>query len=228
MVRARWHMRHMRPLVIGVLLLAVSPWEFGWEALVAVGTLLLALATFYLVLRTSALAKSSESDLRAQWRPVILPASYPSLGESVGYDANADLLFVRVQNAGRGPALHVRTQVEPGGISPDHWSLGSLAVGNEQELWFRTVKPDSTFQVLFDYRDLANRTYSTSMTVDIVDEAMRFYDVRLYEDHAVTPLGDAVYPQSGLRDVSPRVRPGWRERGRMVVLSLRGDLRSDS
>jgi hypothetical protein len=34
-----------------------------------------------------------------------------------------------------------------------------------------------------------------------------------------TSLGDAIYPQPGLRDTSPKVRPGLRER---LILAIRG------
>lgn len=203
-------------------LLAANPWEFGWDALVAVGTLLLALATAYLALRTRTLAKASEADLRVQWRPVILPASDSPSTRGISYDESEGSLRVRVRNAGRGPALYIRTHLEPGGISPEHWSLGALAAGDDRELIFRTEGLNPPIQLLFDYRDLADRTYSTSVTVDVVNGDMRFYDVHLFEDHAVTFLGDAVYPQPGLRDVSPKARPGLRARLRAAVRSLRG------
>lgn len=73
-------------------------------------------------------------------------------------------------------------------------------------------------QVLVDYRDLAGRTYSTSATF----VGLRIYDVRFFEEHAVTHHGDAVYPQSGLRDVSPAVTPSLRERLRRAWRGLRG------
>jgi hypothetical protein len=57
--------------------LAASSWDFGWEALVAVATLLLAAATFFLARRTATLAESSEAEVRAQWRPLILPGLDP-------------------------------------------------------------------------------------------------------------------------------------------------------
>jgi hypothetical protein len=203
-------------------LLAANPWEFGWEALVAVGTLLLALATAYLALRTRTLAKASEADLRVQWRPVILPTSDSPSTRAISYDESEGSLRVRVRNAGRGPALYTRTHLEPGGISPEHWSLGALAAGDERELIFRTAKVNPPIQLLFDYRDLADRTYSTSVTVDVVSGDMRFYDVHLFEDHAVTFLGDAVYPQPGLRDVSPKAPRELKARLRAAVRSLRG------
>jgi hypothetical protein len=209
------------PNLGSVELLAASPWEFGWDALVAVGTLLLALATFSLALRTGNLAKWSEADVRAQWRPNILPAS-DSLTRAIVYDESEHSLCVRVQNAGRGPALYIRTHMEPGGVSPEHWSLGALAAGDERELMFRTAKINSAVQLLFDYRDLANRTYSTSITIDVVNGDMRFYDVHLFEDHPVTVLGDAMYPQPGLRDVSPKAPVGLRARLHAAIRGLRG------
>jgi hypothetical protein len=208
-------------------LLATNPRGFGWEALVALGTLLLALSTFYLALRTSTLAKASEAEVRAQWRPVILPGSDSSPERAIVYDDNEGSLHVRVRNAGRGPALYIRTHLEPwgrepSGVSPEHWSLGALAPGDERELRFRTPEIERPSQLLFDYRDLADRTYSTSVTIDVVNGDMRFYDVHLFEDHSVTYHGDAVYPQPGLRDVSPKALPGLRARLRRAVRSPRG------
>jgi hypothetical protein len=201
---------------------AASSWEFGWEALVAIGTLALALVTFLLVLRTSRLAKWSETDVRAQWRPVILPdveSGYP-----ISYNESQGVLTLRIHNGGRGPALYVRINVEPGGISPYQAPISALAAGGHLELIFRDVpKLDSGAQILFDYRDLTDRTYSTSMTMQTANRRATLYDVHLFTDHAITTLGDAVYPQPGLRDVSPRRRQGLRERARMVVRSLRGD-----
>jgi hypothetical protein len=117
----------------------------------------------------------------------------------------------------------VRAQIEPDRVSPENWPLGALAVGDKYELEFRTAKPDSAIQLLFDYRDLAERAYSTSVTIEVVSGNMRFYDVHLFENHRVTTLGDAVYPQPGLRDVSPRNRPGLEARLRMMGRSLRGN-----
>jgi hypothetical protein len=179
---------------------AVGPWEWGWEAFVAIGTVLLAAATVGLAWSTRGLAKASEAELRAQWRPVILPALDPLSRRAITYDGQEGLLHVRVRNAGRGPAHHVRVTIDPLQVSPEHWSLGALAVGDEQGLRFRTAKIESTIQLLVDYRDLADRTYATSITVTAVNEDLRFYDVHLF-DHPVTQLGDAIYPQPGLRDV---------------------------
>src|SRR4051812_7525762 len=186
-----------------------SPWSFGWEALVAIGTLGLAVATVVLALVTRALAESSTKEVRAQWRPVILPGldrpQHRAALDVLMSSSQKVHLSVRIRNAGRGPALYVRAYLEPGGISPQTWSLGALAPEDELTLHFVLDRqgPESPSQLLFDYRDLAGRAHSTSATLVRTDGFLRFYDVRVWEDHSVTKLGDSVYPQPGLRDVSP-------------------------
>jgi len=192
-----------------------DPWAFGWDALVGIGTLALALGTvglaaftYVLARRTRDLARSAEQDSRAQWRPVVLPSAG---GADVGpvISGSVGILVIRVRNAGRGPALHVRAQLEheqaAGGISPERWSLGALAPGDDRALRFRIDgRPFPCAQLLVDYRDLAGRLYSTSITITADGNDMKIYDVRTWEDHQVTRLGDAVYPQPGLRDVAPK------------------------
>jgi hypothetical protein len=194
-------------------IVAVNPWEWGWETFVAIGTVLLGAATVGLAWSTRALAKASEADLLAQWRPAILPALDPMSGRAIEYFDPTGFLLVRIRNAGRGPAHYIRTTIDPLGVSPENWSLAALAPGDEQLLEFRTPKIESAIQLLFDYRDLADRTYSTSITVTVVSGDLRFYDVHLF-DHAITELGDAVYPQAGLRDVRRPAPRGLRARPR--------------
>jgi hypothetical protein len=82
----------------------LASWELGWDALVAIGTLLLAGVTLLLVLRTRDLARSSEADIRAQWRPIILPAYDDPDDFALLY--REGVLYVGIRNAGRGPALY--------------------------------------------------------------------------------------------------------------------------
>jgi hypothetical protein len=140
---------------------ALSAWALGWEAFVAIGTLLLAGVTFLLVLRTRDLARSSDADIRAQWRPTILPAL--DLPGSRTLEHTGQFLRVKINNAGRGPALFIRTLLEPDMATGENWSLGALAAGDKYVLNFRAAKPDTHAQLLFDYRDLAGRTYSTAI-----------------------------------------------------------------
>ena len=63
---------------------SVSPWSFGWDALVALGTLALAGSTIFLALRTAALARSTATDVAAQDRPVLVPAHELDLKYELG------------------------------------------------------------------------------------------------------------------------------------------------
>lgn len=202
-----------------------------WDSLIAIGTVALAVATTYLAYHTRGLARAAEADQRAQWRPVLLVTMDRPDSRAMPHDRDAAHLRVRVRNAGRGPALYIRTQLDPGGHSPDSWPNGALASGEEQELAFpgAEITQAGPFQLLFDYRDLADRTYSSSITLEArpgqpPEHRVRVYDVHVWEDHAVTAHGESVYPQPGLSDRSPRSRPGPRRRLRAALNSLRGNI----
>ena len=75
--------------------------------------------------------------------------------------------------------------------------------------------------MLLDYRDLAERTYSSALVLTEVAGVWRFYDVHVFDGTTVTALGDAVYPQTGLRDVRPRPKPTFIERIRASVATFR-------
>jgi hypothetical protein len=202
-----------------------GPWTLGWDSLVAVGTVGLALATYLLVRSTRRLAQATADELRASWRPILLPdraGPYPQderFGEIV-YDAEKLTLALAVHNSGRGPALYVRTHLGPGGDSPRHWSLGAIGANESVTLMFDNIAAVSPRQLLFDYRDIGGRTFSSEIVVDEVEGVRRFYDVHVYEDHTVTPLGDSVR-QSGLEDVSPQARPPLGQRMRLAWRALR-------
>jgi hypothetical protein len=171
-----------------------------WEALVAVGTLVLGAATFGLGWYTRKLARTSADDLQAQWRPIILPVPFgePTARENVAYDEVEGVLRVQVHNAGRGPALFLRAVVDPRGDPDERGPVAALAAGEGRLFMFNRVKNErQQAQILLDYRDLAGRPYSTSITIDLQRRA--FYDVQVFS-HFTTGQDDAVYPQPGLRD----------------------------
>lgn len=200
-------------------------WELGWEALVAVGTLALASVTLWLVVTTRRVAAASMADVEAQWQPLLIP------GDVVRLDPDPEhrppqFIQIEVRNAGRGPALHVRASLESGGtttagVSPKNWSLGAVAAGHKVLLEFSTqgVMLGGALQLLLDYRDLAERQHSSSLTINpaAVERELVFYDVHVFRDHTVTPHGDAVYPQMALRDVRPLPYPRVRDRLRAAV-----------
>jgi hypothetical protein len=192
-----------------------------WEALVALGTLVLGGATFWLGWHTRKLARTSAADLQAQWRPVILPnpASESSARENVEYDEREGILRVPVQNAGRGPALFLRAVVDPRGDPDERGPVAALAAGDGRLLIFGRVKNErQQAQVLLDYRDLTGRPYSTSITIDLQRRA--FYDVQIFP-HFTTGQTDAVYPQPGLRDVR-NASPSPKARLKGAIRELRG------
>jgi hypothetical protein len=183
-----------------------------WDALVAIGTLALGGATFWLGWYTRKLARTSAADLQAQWRPIILPVPVgePTARENVEYDEVEGVLRVQVQNAGRGPALFLQAVVDPRGDPDERGPVAALAAGDGRLFMFKSVKNErQQAQILLDYRDLTGRPYSTSITIDLQRRA--FYDVRVFS-HFTTGQTDSVYPQPGLRDVrnaSPPLKARW-------------------
>lgn len=189
-----------------------SAWTFGWEALVALGTLLLAGATAYLAWNTRSVADQTRdlaiqtaADVQAQWRPVVVPVQdmAPSLsGKGYPEGTLPFVLSVAISNAGRGPALFVRVQHDPSGNSPENWSLGSLSPGERKRLVFHGISHTAMSQLLIDYRDLAGRMYSTAVVVEHpLDQEGRYYDVRFVDGERITTHGDSV-PQPGLRRIA--------------------------
>jgi hypothetical protein len=172
---------------------------------VAFGTLFLALATGALAWSTRLLARQTAADLRAQWRPMILPG----LGEEEALRYVDRRLQIRVRNSGRGPAMFVRVTLDPHGLSPNLWHLGALGPGADAVLDFGHVELGDFCQVLLDYRDMAGGTYSSALVIDRVvqdsREVRRFYDVRVWAGQPVTGHGDAL-PQQGLKPLPPAGR----------------------
>jgi hypothetical protein len=186
----------------------VGSWALGWDALVAVGTLSLAGGTYWLARTTKKVALADVANLRAQWRPMLVPFDEPTFRADA--DTGQWTGSIPIQNSGRGPALYVRATLEPPNNSPDHWSLGAISPGEDRILRFSNIAARNlNYQLLLDYRDLAGRLYSSAIVIDFPSnddtEPGRFYDVKLFEDIAVTSLGDSV-PQQGLSLVGPEPR----------------------
>ena len=181
-----------------------ASWEFGWDALVALGTLALALVTGTLAFMTWRLARSATAEARSQSRPALIPGLGGDLPGTIdirplAHDQDRRRLIISVRNVGRGPALFVRVALEPTGNSPDSGPCAAMGPGDEVQLSFAAEPQALTrWQLLLDYRDLAGRTYSTAILIESTPE-LRFYDVRLFEDRAITSHGDAL-PQEGVTD----------------------------
>ncbi|MET7484065.1 hypothetical protein [Streptomyces sp. NPDC005538] len=188
---------------------AHSPWGFGWEALVAIATFLLAAVTVWLAWSTRRLARETAADQRAQWRPLLLPVggweerSGGKMTQLRGIRCRGDTLRVRVRNSGRGPALHVRAQLDGLGgdpLQPVHWSLGALEAENIKWLQFDHARIEEQAQLLIDYQDLAGRHHVTASIIKRDANDLFLQAVQGLRE----PLG---YPP-GRHRVPTRVAPG--------------------
>jgi hypothetical protein len=148
-------------------------WTFGWEALVALGTIGLAAVTAGLALSTRSVARATASELRASWRPVLVIDNIESpiyLRYFAGQPTGS--LSFQVRNDGRGPALGVNVTVDRPRKPGADIDLGILATGDTREAVFTSVPVDVTdppkeadlllFMVALVCVDLNERPYLTA------------------------------------------------------------------
>jgi hypothetical protein len=134
----------------------LHPWDFGWDALVAIGTLSLAAATFVLVMATYKVSKQGDREIRALSRPVVLlqeltdvrPESRTGRTRWPGIRYDGEGRFtITAKNHGPGPALNVMAWVQVGGgqeLSDD--SGGTMAPGDSAQFEWTELpiaEPDS-------------------------------------------------------------------------------------
>jgi hypothetical protein len=162
-------------------LLAASPWEFGWVAVAAIATSLLAALTYFLARSTRALAEETNEDVRAGWRPIVAvpsnasfaPMSVKMVGDGC-YEINARFTLL---NVGRGPALNTVAVGEFGhsddvplrascrintlAVDIAHFAVFSVTtkgfVPHVPDAWFR----DQRFPFTVAYEDVAANSYET-------------------------------------------------------------------
>lgn len=169
-----------------VLIQVAASWEFGWDALVAIGTIGLAVFTAGLAFSTRLLASASRAEQRAQWRPMII----------VGEDTSADyvpdegIFLVSIRNVGRGPALGVHAQLRagrnPAGAAQPRDAI-VLAPGESADLEVRVSEA---------YRDRTQGGLVWYLEVSYYDIGDRWHRTRL----VISPAND----EDGL--LSTRVR----------------------
>jgi hypothetical protein len=188
------------------------PWEFGWEALVAIGTLSLAVFTGYLGWKTRTLAKSTADEVAAQARPLLVPGrlgpQYLAGAEGPLYvDTEKQWLVITIRNDGAGPAFFVRAELDPGGDAPEHWDAGSIGPAAEAALIFPHATSVAHQQLLLDYQDLAGRQFSSAIVLerfsDYEDRAKkiyRLYNVRAFRNKHLTNQQEAL-PFANLREL---------------------------
>jgi hypothetical protein len=153
-----------------VVLIADGAWTFGWSALVAFGTIGLASVTGWLAWSTRNLARETSEEIVSSYRPVIVPG--PSSTRTLMDEApNGLTLRVGIRNAGAGPASFIRASHDPSDVGATGGALGSLAPGEETSLVFFVGSHTAMSQVLFDYRNLDGRTYSSAIILFHPDQA---------------------------------------------------------
>jgi hypothetical protein len=147
-------------------------WDWGWDALVALGTLALALATFALAIGTFLTARAAGQEVRAKWRPVIVPAA----DAEVDWIEDDELVVLAIRNIGEGGAFDVDAGLDLGGsivpASPvahgetEPTNFAALPPGESLTVHFTHVdeKPTSA-AVVIDYSDLTGHRYGSRIEV---------------------------------------------------------------
>ncbi len=135
-----------------------------WTVLLVIATIGVAIFTAILALSTRTLARSSTTDQRSQWRPVIIP-SKPIVDE-----ASAGELAIELRNVGRGPALGLQGELrrgsEPYAASiPGQQNI--LAPDDQLGLRFRLPEPPAPggaiLRARLSYYDVAEQWHITEV-----------------------------------------------------------------
>ncbi len=161
--------------------LETNAWAFGWESLVAIGTLLLATATVVLAQVTRRVATATKDEVASQSRPVLLPCRMTQ--ETQGIRVTDEEIALRIRNGGKGPAFEIHCLLGPDELIPDDWSHGILEQGREARLRFSHNGLDAReeYKLRLRYRDLAGRDYSSLISIKLI--ARRTND-ELRQDYA--------------------------------------------
>jgi len=116
----------------------VSPWAFGWTAIAGIATALLAGFTAWLAFSTRALARETDQDIRAAWRPILTPtAAHMQLKVTELRDEDRFHVWVHLTlvNTGRGPAMNCdvggRKPRSVSGITWESARISSIPAGQE-------------------------------------------------------------------------------------------------
>jgi hypothetical protein len=160
----------------------VSAWEFGWNALVALGTLGLAIgtvglaiATYLVARRTKDVATATQQEIAADWRPVLLldvhrRTSTGNLVPAIG--VTNDGVDITITNCGRGPALDVSaTLLFADGENSATESRVAIAPGSSYSFYWESDDPseidDDEIKQMgrVSYADLTYAGYETTFAI---------------------------------------------------------------
>jgi hypothetical protein len=195
--------------------------NIGWEALVALATLALALFTWRLARRTSDLATSTAAEVRAGLRPALIHASGGSVPVVNPNGHGTGVLRVPLLNAGRGPALNVyayaivatsevssRTEIAPvGNVAPDHPADLVIAGVPDRDHGDDEDRTYYAVYVTIIYDDLAEQSYYTVIALSDPEKGQA---VRTPRDYVGDPLPRALTPGGTKTGVGTAPLPQWR------------------
>jgi hypothetical protein len=157
----------------GLFTMESGPWTLGWEFVLALVTLLLALFTGGLALVTRRLAGETRDEVHGQFRPVLVPTR-ESLDDIAQLRAQAKQetqhaaykIPLRLRNIGHGPALNIRLSA-----GADSYGKGPTALGAAEEddafvaIPFEEARRhvNALGDLRIEYYDLAGRGFTTNL-----------------------------------------------------------------
>ncbi|HKF83607.1 MAG TPA: hypothetical protein VKB23_11670 [Solirubrobacterales bacterium] len=201
--------------------------EWGWDALVAIGTIGLAVGTFMLAWTSRIAAKRAAEEVRSQWRPALVPGKHaePSFKASE-LDEEKFLLIFEVRNVGRGAVYYIDAGLDLGEsvVPASLWSPGRagaenlaiLPVDDSIDLQFTHLdERPGPCKIILDYQDLNGRPYVTVVTLDLLPlwddqgtEVLRVEKVDLEDGRERIPWKP---PTGRLARARWRVHESWRQ-----------------
>lgn len=157
---------------------------------VAIGTILLAMATGVLGFLTWRLGAASRKDVEAQWRPVIVPSDRVGMDPGWNLAVSADegdtrTGWINVINAGSGPALEMKFYVDaPDRTTSDFW--GALASNDRRYFEFELPAGTREATCRFEYQSISGNTYPSKFLIEAMPtgERWRIVDVLVHGEKA--------------------------------------------
>lgn len=161
-----------------------------WEAII------LAAVTARLVHATSEMARSSQLDQEAQWRPVIVPA-LRSIDEAHGH-----YITLHLENAGRGPALSLYVELANGARGRSAKSHNSVVSPGRREGVVCKLQPAAPIQwghvlnAQVSYYDIAGRWYRTELMLVREEQADGSRPLRVAPNRKVSRTDRRAYGEA--------------------------------
>lgn len=220
----------------------MAAFEWGWDTVVALGTLGLAVFTGALAWSTRALAQATRKDHQAQWRPVVVAESDGVVGVTTDSGGRI-VLGIDVRNVGRGPAFAVQAQLRSGkrpiGASRSG-TMGTLVPGEAFQIEARLTQesdgqlgrarrpsPPSVVDVELAYYDIAERWHHTYLkaTRSRGDDVLHIRQTLVEEtDRRLLPVHGS---RRAMAEADRRERQRWRRSLRAVRDRLRAGRRQE-